>query len=137
MMYAAVKFSDYRKEQSFEVIASTDDLEHAKKVAFQNAKKELSRGKNTENYIHKITSNIEECTYLNPENEVIVFYRVIGLDKINKGFKLAYYSSNVYAVVEMKPIDEGEEIDSSLMCDEYYPYHFEESDEERVKIQKT
>lgn len=40
-MYTVINFTDYRKEQSLEVIVTTDDVEYAKKVAYQEAKKEL------------------------------------------------------------------------------------------------
>ena len=33
-MFALVEYNDYRKEQSFEVIMTTDDVEYAKKIAF-------------------------------------------------------------------------------------------------------
>jgi hypothetical protein len=119
-MYTVVNFTDYRKEQSLEVIVTTDDLEYAKKVAFQEAKEELSKDKNTENSIYKITSKIEKYEHLYPVNKVIIAYRVIELIKHKKGVKIESYSVNVYAVVEMKPIDKVGEIDSSLICDDYY-----------------
>lgn len=40
-MYTVINFTDYRKEQSLEVIVTTDDLENDKKIAFQETKKEL------------------------------------------------------------------------------------------------
>jgi hypothetical protein len=71
-MYTVVNFTDYRKEQSLEVIVATDNLEHAKKVAFQKAKKELSKEKNTENSFYKITSKIKEYEYLYPINKLLL-----------------------------------------------------------------
>ena len=38
-MYAVIEYNDYRKEQNFEIIITTNDVDYAKKVAFHNAKK--------------------------------------------------------------------------------------------------
>ena len=109
---------------------ATDDLEHAKRVAFQSAKEDLSKEKNTENSIKKITSKINlEYEYLYPINKVIIAYRIIKLVKHKKKFKIEYCFDKVYAVVEMKPIDKVEEIESSLICDDFYTSDDEESDE--------
>ena len=32
-MYAVVRYNDYRKEQDFEIIGTTTDVEYAKKIA--------------------------------------------------------------------------------------------------------
>ena len=53
-MYAVVYFTDYRKDNRFEVVGVTKDVEYAKKVAFQIAKKEVSRQRNTEKTFYKI-----------------------------------------------------------------------------------
>lgn len=129
-MYAVVNFTDRRKGQNLEVRVATDDLEHAKKVAFQSAKEDLSKEKNTENSIKKLTSKINlEYEYLYPINKVIIAYRIIKLVKHKKKFKIEYCFDKVYAVVEMKPIDKVEEIESSLICDDFYTSDDEESDE--------
>lgn len=57
-MYAVVEYNDYRKEQRFEVISVTDDIEYAKKLAFQNAKKALP----DDEWNYKITSKL--CFYI-------------------------------------------------------------------------
>jgi hypothetical protein len=47
-MYAVVEFTDYRKDNRFEVVAFTEDVDYAKKMAFQSAKKDLFRQRHTE-----------------------------------------------------------------------------------------
>ena len=74
-MYAVVDFTDYRKDNRFEVVGVTEDVEYAKKVAFQIAKKELSRMRNTEKSFYKITTKIEEYEYLYLNLiEILIFY---------------------------------------------------------------
>lgn len=119
-MYAVVNFSDDDKEQSLEVAVATDDIEYAKKAAFYYAKKELSEEKSTEKYIYKITSKIEDYENVYPKNKVIIAYRVIQLVKRKEGYKIESCSVNVYAVVEIKQIDTVDEIDSLLICDDYF-----------------
>ena len=116
-MYAVVEYNDYRKEQSFEVIATTDDIEYAKKVAFQNAKKNLP--KDRINSIYKITTKIEN-EYLEPINKIVVAYKIIEVEKYKKEFIIRTPYSSVYAVLKLKKQDiEIEEIDMSLICDNY------------------
>jgi hypothetical protein len=126
-MYAVVDFTDYRKDNRFEVVEFTDDVEYAKKMAFQLAKQELSRQRNTEKSFYKITTNIEdyEYEYLHPLNKIVVAYKIIELVKYKKGFKIASSNTNVHAVIELDKTDITEdllEIDPSLICDDYYSY---------------
>ena len=116
-MYAVVEYNDYRKEQSFEVIATTEDVEYAKKVAFQNAKKNLP--KDRFDSIYKITTKIEN-EYLEPINKIVVAYKIVEVEKYKKKFIIRTPYSSVYAVLKLKKQEiEIEEIDMSLICDNY------------------
>jgi len=129
-MYAVVKYNDYRKEQSFEVIIATDDVEYAKKVAFQNVKKKLP--KDTSDSIYKITTKIEN-EYLQPINKIIIAYKIIEVEKYKKGFIIKTQYSSVYAVLELKKQEiEIEEIDMSLICYDYV----EEDDVEEDDVEE-
>ena len=126
-MYAVVDFTDYRKDNRFEVVTFTEDLEYAKKIAFQSAKKTLSRQRNTEKTFYKITTKIQdyEYEYLHPLNKIIVAYKIIELVEYKKGFKIVSCNTNVHAVVELDKTEITEnlnEIDPSLVCDNYYCY---------------
>jgi len=132
-MYAAVYFTDYRKENRFEVLDTTEDLEYAKKLAFQFAKKELSRMRNTEKSVFKITTKTEEYEYeyLHPLNKIIIAYKIIELVKYKKGLKIVSSNTSVYAVIELDKTDVTEnldEIEPSLICDSYYSYDHCNSD---------
>ena len=132
-MYAVVYFTDYRKDNRFEVVGVTDDVEYAKKVAFQIAKKELSRQRNTEKTFYKITSKIEdyEYEYLHPINKIIVAYKIIELVKYKEGLKIVSCNTSVHAVIELDKTEITEnvdEIDPLLICDNYYSYHHEDCD---------
>jgi len=132
-MYAVVYFTDYRKDNRFEVVEFTNDVEYAKKMAFHLAKKELSRQRNTENYFYKITTKIEGYEYLYPVNETIVTYKIIELVKYKKGFKISSSNTSIYAVFEMDKTDITEdlnEIEPSLICDDYYSYDHDGDDDE-------
>ena len=125
-MYAVVDFTDYRKDNRFEVVEFTEDVEYAKKVAFQIAKQELSRMRNTENSVFKITTKIEEYEYLYPLNKIIVAYKIIELVNYKKGLKIVSCNTGVHAVIELNKTDMTEkldEIDPSLVCDNYYSYN--------------
>ena len=123
-MYAVVKYNDYRKEQSFEVIMATSDVEYAKKIAFQNAKKKLP--KDTNDYICKITSKIVN-EYLEPINKTIIAYKIIEIHKYENKSIIRDRYSTVYAVLELKKQEIGdiEEIDTSLICDNYEDDEFD------------
>jgi len=128
-MYAVVEFTDYRKDNRFEVVASTDHVEYAKKLTFQSAKKDLSRERNTEKTFFKITKIQDyEYEYLHPVNKIIVAYKIIELVKYKKGVKIVSSNTNVYAVVELNKTDITEdldEIDPLLVCDNYYSYDYD------------
>jgi len=133
-MYAVVDFTDYRKEQCFKVVMSTSDVEYAKKVAFQIAKKELGKEKDTENSFYKITTKFQ-CEYLHPVNKIIICYKIIKLVKHKKGFKIESYNPRVYAVIELNKTDMTEsvdEIEQSFICDNYYSYDDDEEDDDVI-----
>ncbi len=132
-MYAIVYFTDYRKDNRFEVVGVTEDVEYAKKVAFQIAKKELSRQRNTEKTFYKITSKIEdyEYEYLHPINKIIVAYKIIELVKYKEGLKIVSSNTSVHTVIELDKTEITEnvdEIDPLLICDNYYSYDHDDCD---------
>ena len=132
-MYAVVDFTDYRKDNRFEVVGVTKDVEYAKKVAFQNAKKKLSRQRNTEKTFYKITSKIAdyEYEYLHPTNKIIVAYKIIELVKYKEGFKIVSCNTSVHAVVELDKTymtENVDEIEETLICDNYYSYNYHDDD---------
>lgn len=122
-MYAVIEYDDYRKEQSFEVIKTTDDIDYAKKVAFQYATNQI---KNTSRYandfIYRITTRVEN-EYLRPINKTIISYKVIEVEKYKERFKIKSSFSTTYAVIEIeKEIENIQEIDTSLICNNYYDF---------------
>ena len=40
-MYAVIEYNNYPKEQDFEIKLVTNDLDYAKKLAFNNAKNDI------------------------------------------------------------------------------------------------
>jgi hypothetical protein len=130
-MYAIVEYNDYRKEQSFEVITTTDDVEYAKKVAFNKAMNVIKKlSVCSDDSIYRITTEVEN-KYLQPINKTIVAYKIIDVEKYKKGFKIVSSWANVYAVIELKKeIENIEEIDTSLICDNYYDYDGERYEED-------
>jgi hypothetical protein len=124
-MYAVVEYDDYRKEQSFEVITSTNDVDYAKKVAFNRAAIDMKKKSRYGNdYNFRITTRVED-EYLRPINKAIISYKVINLEKYKKGFKIESSFSTTYAVIEVKNDLEDiheQKIDTSLICDKYYDY---------------
>jgi len=132
-MYAVVYFTDYRKDNRFEVVTCAEDVEYAKKVAFQIAKKEVSRQRNTEKTFYKITSKIEdyEYEYLHPLNKIIVAYKIIELVKYKEGLKIVSSNTSVYSVVELDETymtENVDEIEETLICDNYYSYDHDDCD---------
>jgi len=122
-MYAVAEYNDYRKEQSFEVIITTDDVDYAKKVAFKFAMNQI---KNVSRYandcIYRITTRVEN-KYLGPINKTIISYKVIEVEKYKERFKIKSSFSTTYAVIEIeKEVENIQEIDTSLICDNYYVY---------------
>jgi hypothetical protein len=130
-MYALVEYNDYRKEQSFELITTTNDVEYAKKIALQHIQKIISTY--SDHSMYKITTTIEN-RYLRPINKTIIAYKVIEVKKHKKGFKLESEYSNVYAVIEFNqieiPQEHIDEIDATLICDNYYDYDDEDDDDD-------
>jgi len=125
-MYAVVRYNDYRKEEHFEIIATTTDVEYAKKIAFNKIKERLNKIKErppeptNDDELYKIATYIE-TEYFQPINEEIISYRIIKVKKYkNKLLKLYHYTTK-YAVVEfaVENTENLEEIDSSLICDNY------------------
>jgi hypothetical protein len=127
-MYAIVEYNDYRKEQSFEVITTTDDVDYAKKVAFQYAMNDMKKVSRYTNDIYRITTKVEN-EYLRPINKTIISYKVIEVEKYKKGFKIQSSFSTKYAVIEIKKeIENIQGIDTSLICDNYYDYDNDDND---------
>jgi len=133
-MYAVVEYNDYRKEQSFEIIITTDDVEYAKKVAFQNAKKQIPEN-NCNDSCNLITTKMEN-EYLLCKNKTVVVYKIINVEKYKK--KLNYSFSMLYAVIELtKKEIIVEEINTDLICDNYKDYDSEsysESDSDESEM---
>ena len=130
-MYAVVQYSDYRKEQNFEVIATTDDVDYAKKVAFQYAKNSIPQiSSNEDNSFYKINTRVKN-EYLRPINKTIIAYRVINVKNYRKKVTIQYLFTTIYAVIELdKDIGNIEEIDTSLICDNYKHEDDEEDEDE-------
>ena len=122
-MYAVVEYDDYRKEQSFEVIDTTDDVDYAKKVAFQYATNQIKNASRYANdFIYRITTRVEN-KYLRPINKTIISYKVIEVEKYKERFKIKSSFSTTYAVIEIeKEIENIQEIDTSLICNNYYDF---------------
>ena len=122
-MYAVVEYDDYRKEQSFEVINTTDDIDYAKKVAFQYATNQIKNtSRYTNDFIYRITTRVEN-EYLRPINKTIISYKVIEVEKYKERFKIKSSFSTTYAVIEIeKEIENIQEIDTSLICNNYYDF---------------
>ena len=126
-MYAVVEYNDYRNGQCFEVITTTDDVDYAKKLAFQyamNSIKRMSRYAN--DYIYRITTRVKN-EYLRPINKTIISYKVIEVEKYKERFKIKSSFSNRYAVIEVeKDLENIQEIDTSLICDNYYDSDYDD-----------
>ena len=132
-MYAVVRYNDYRKEQDFEIIATTTDVEYAKKIAFNKIKETMQNMPECKNddELYKIETDIE-TEYFQPINKEIISYRIIKVKEIisyriikvkkckNKLKKIYHYTTK-YAVVEIVVgnSENLEEIDTSLICDDY------------------
>jgi len=60
---------------------------------------------------------------LTPINKTIISYKVIEVEKYKERFKIKSSFTKTYAVIELeKEIENIEEIDTSLICDNYYDY---------------
>jgi len=141
-MFAVVNYNDYRKEVDFKIHMVTNDIEEAKKIAFQHSSKLLKEmqkdNKDKDNQCeYKITTNNESKNYVKCLNKIVMTYTVICvLKRKNKAPKLEYAETSIYAVVELpREIKEtGDEnrdgnIDSSLLCNDYYPEHYSSDDD--------
>ncbi len=130
-MYAVVQYNDYRKEQNFEVITTTDDVDYAKKVAFQYAKNSIPQiSSNEDNSFYKINTRVRN-EYLRPINKTIIAYRVINVKNYRKKVIINYSYTTIYAVIEVdKDLGNIEEIDTSLICDNYKHEDDEEDEDE-------
>ena len=118
-MYAVVRYNDYRKEEYFEIIATTTDVEYAKKIAFNKIKEGIPECKQDDE-LYKIATDIE-TEYFQPINEEIISYRIIKVKKYKNKLKKLYHYTTKYAVVEfeVENTENLNEIDSSLICDNY------------------
>jgi hypothetical protein len=118
-MYALVKYNDYRKEEDFEIIATTTDVEYAKKIAFNKIKEDMPESKHDDE-LYKISTDIE-TEYFQPINKEIISYRIIKVKKCKNKLKKLYHYTTKYAVLEFEVENNEnlEEIDTSLLCDDY------------------
>ena len=122
-MYAVVRYNDYRKEQDFEIIATTTiDVEYAKKIAFNKIKENIQNMPECKNEdeLYKIETDIE-TEYFQPINKEIISYRIIKVKNCKNKLKKIYHYTTKYAVVEFAVgnSENLEEIDTSLICDDY------------------
>ena len=121
-MYAVVRYNDYRKEEHFEIIATTTDVEYAKKIAFNKIKENIQNMPECKNddELYKIATHIE-TEYFQPINKEIISYRIIKVKKYKHKLKKLYHYTTKYAVVEfaVENTENLNEIDSSLICDNY------------------
>lgn len=128
-MYAVVRYNDYRKEQHFEIIGTTNDVEYGKIIAFNKIKENIQNMTKCKNddELYKIETDIE-TEYFQPINKEIISYRIIKVKKCKNKFKKIYHYTTKYAVVEFAVgnSENLEEIDTSLICDDYVDYDDDE-----------
>lgn len=79
-MFAVVKYNDYRKEQSFEIIACTEDVEYAKKMAFNMCRCSFKPAKNSIRTADLYSSWFVTDNDLNPST----FGADLNLQRFNK-----------------------------------------------------
>ena len=115
-MYAVIKYHNYRKEQNFEILLISNDINYAKKTAFHQAKKMLSKPS------LRLTTDIEE-RYLTPSNKIIIEYMMIEVKEYTQSqFKIISTYSTIFSVVELpenKEIELLEDEDQNLICNNY------------------
>jgi len=123
--YCVVEYNDCYREQSFEVIMTTDDLEYAKKVAFLKAKIDMTKyNYNYSDETYKITTVIDN-EYNALSNKIIVSYKVATVEKSKNGFKFIEVDEYTYSVIQIKKDNFSiedyniEEIDTSLICNDF------------------
>jgi hypothetical protein len=128
-MYAVIQYNNYRKEVNFKVNHLTNDLEEAKKVAFYHAKHNIPTDEN----IYKITSIEDSYCYVQSLNQTIIQYRVICVSKYKQKYKFEFSETDIYAVIEMQKKQIVEDIDTTLLCDDYLSYDYDSNDEDYEK----
>lgn len=130
-MYAVVKYNNYRKEQTFEIKLVTDDVDYAKKLAFNNAKKDILRHSDSSSY--RLSTDIQEY-YLYPENKTIVQYIIVEVEKYGKNkLKICSTYSTVHGVLELpkdEKVESLEDIDDNLICNDYHSDYDDDEEEE-------
>jgi len=128
-MYAVVRYNDYRKELHFEIIGTTNDVEYAKIIAFNKIKEHMQNMSECKNddELYKIATNIK-TEYFQPINKEIISYRIIKVKKCKNKFKKICHYTTKYAVVEFAVgnSENLEEVDTSLICDDYVDYDDDE-----------
>jgi phosphoribosylanthranilate isomerase len=81
----------------------------------------------------KITTNTNEEYYLQPLNNVIIEYNIIEVKKTKKRFQLLTAFSRMYSVVQFEKEEKKdviEEIDETMICNDYLSSSYEEEEEE-------
>ena len=120
-MYAVIEYNNFCKEQIFQIKLITNNLDNAKKIAFNSAKNEIPK----DNNIYKITTNIKKF-YIRPNHECIVEYMIIEVKKCNKNkFKIKAQFSKIYSVIKFEncvSIMLLKDIDTRLICNDFYLY---------------
>jgi len=117
-MYLIVEYNNCRKEQDFEIKMVTNNLDYAKKLAFNNAKMTI------EDSSFKITTNIEQH-HLQPINKIIIEYMVVEVEtkntQSNEQLKIISTCSAVFAVLELPDLIQLDvpDIDETFICNEY------------------
>lgn len=128
-MYLIVEYNNYRKEQDFEIKMVTNDLDYAKKIAFNNAKMSIPDSS------FKISTNIQEH-HLQPLNKIIIEYMVVEVERKNghsnkppnelpnEQFKIISSCSAVFAVLELPDLIQMDvpDIDETFICNEYLDF---------------
>jgi hypothetical protein len=125
-MYLIVEYNNCRKEQDFEIKMVTNNLDYAKKLAFNNAKMTI------EDSSFKITTNIQQH-HLQPINKIIIEYMVVEVETKNghsnkppnelpnEQLKIISTCSAVFAVLELPDLIQMDvpDIDETFICNEY------------------
>jgi len=130
-MYAVVRYNDYRKQEDFQIISTTTDVEYAKKIAFNKIKEYMQYIPECkhDDELYKIATDIE-TEYFQPNNREIISYRIIKVKKCRNKLKKIYHYTNKYAVLEfeVENSENLEEIDTSLICDDYIEDYYEDNE---------
>lgn len=126
-MYAVVRYSDYRKENTIEVMQVTPDLDSAKKAAFHGIKRSA---RDDDKFDYKIVKNNYEdrAGYVYMEGKVIVEYSMAACEKEDereedtkwkRARNIDHYVSDVWSIVEVKCNDHEalDDIDESMFME--------------------